>query len=374
MPKIVDATTDWLRFRHAPKLSIGTLYKLLERFGSTRRILQASAGTLADAGLSRETIAYLLQPDLPAAIELSLEWADQQGNTIVSFDHPAYPPLLKTIHNPPLLLYVRGNVNLLADPQLAIIGSRNPTTGGYENAKSFAEHFSRSGLVITSGLALGIDSAAHQGALAQSAPTIAVMATGADQIYPARHKKLAAAILEQGALVSEMPLNTKPLPELFPQRNRIISGMSLGVLVVEAAQRSGSLITARLAMEQSREVFALPGSIHNPLARGCHHLIRQGAKLVESAQDVLEELAPQIKSILKQDSALTFAHAPESEPLDAEYDRLLKALGFDAISIDQIAQRSGLAPKEVASMLLILELQGLVCAEPSGLYSRVQGN
>ena len=370
MPNTPNSISDWLLLQHAPKLGASSSHKLLLQFGSASKIRQASHTQLIGCGLQNITIEYLRQSSLPSAIEAELEWATNEKCHIISLDDPAYPGHLKTIHHAPILLYVYGDKTLLNDPQLAIVGSRNPTANGRDNAKSFAEHFSHAGLTITSGLALGIDGAAHAGALAADAPTIAVLATGVDRIYPASHKKLAADIIERGALVSEMPLGTNPLPQLFPQRNRIISGLSLGVLVVEAAQRSGSLITARLAAEQSREVFALPGSIHNPLARGCHQLIRQGAKLVESAHDVLEELAPQLLSILQKPALPNSTDKSLITNLENDNQRLLDALAYDPVSIDQLVERSGFSAKEVASMLLILELEGLVQTEAGGLYCR----
>lgn len=375
MPDSRAEIADWLVLRHTPGLGPGGTQTLLERVGDAGRIRRAGRRTLSEAGLAGEAIDFLHAPNLPGAVERELEWAAGAGHHIIAFDDPAYPPQLKTIPAPPPVLYVRGDPALLGEPQLALVGSRNPTAGGLENAKSFAAHFSRAGLVITSGLALGIDGAAHRAALDAGGPTVAVMATGADRVYPARHKGLAEAILERGALVTEMPLGTRPLPALFPQRNRIISGLSLGVLVVEAARRSGSLITARLAGEQAREVFAIPGSIHNPLARGCHHLIRQGARLVESAQDILEELAPRLRGLLEEPEQAQSPAAEQSPERDddAEYARLLAALGHDPVPVDLLIERTGLAARDVASMLLILELEGRVQVEPGGLYSRRDG-
>jgi len=267
---------------------------------------------------------------------------------------------------------VRGDVQTLKLPQLAIVGSRNPSASGRETARELAKFLSRSGISIISGLAEGIDCAAHQGALEAEGPgvTIAVTGTGLDLVYPRGHRELAHRVAESGALVSEFPPGTKARPEHFPRRNRIISGLSLGTLVVEAALRSGSLITARLAAEQGREVFAIPGSIHNPLARGCHSLIRQGAKLVETASDVLEELGVLIGSSgARRDEA---APAPISDvELDADYRKLLSEMGFDPISVDHLVQRTGLTADAVSSMLLLLELEGLVSALDGGRYCRV---
>jgi DNA processing protein len=281
---------------------------------------------------------------------------------------------LRQLPDPPALLYVHGDVSLLSEPQLAMIGSRNPTTSGQRTATEFAQYLASTGLIITSGLALGIDAASHQGALDVDMPTIAVMGTGLDRVYPARHRDLARRIAGQGALVSEFPIGTSPRAENFPQRNRIISGLSLGTLVVEAAKRSGSLITARHAGEQGREVFAIPGSIHNPLSRGCHHLIRQGAKLVETAQDVIDELcALATASSPSAPAAGSPAAVPATDPLqDFEYRRLLDAIGFHPTSVDQLVQDSGLTPAEVSSMLLQLELAGYIAAGPGGVYNRLK--
>jgi DNA processing protein len=255
-----------------------------------------------------------------------------------------------------------------------MVGSRNPSTSGKQTAREFAQHLASTGLVITSGLALGIDAASHQGALDVDMPTIAVMGTGLDRVYPARHRELAYAIAEQGTLVSEFPIGTSPRAGNFPQRNRIISGLSLGTLVVEAAKRSGSLITARYAGEQGREVFAIPGSIHNPLSRGCHHLIRQGAKLVETAQDVVVELgalagacAPAPDTRTTTDSA-----RHNATDLDSDYTQLLDLMGFEPISINQLVGTSGLTPAEVSSMLLQLEMSSYIAASPGGLYNRLK--
>jgi DNA processing protein len=371
MEGVVADLSDWLIIRHAPGLGHGRIQQLLEQFGGAGQIRAAKRTVLQQANLQAATVDYLLQDGLPAEIEAELRWAEAPGHRIIPFSAPDYPAQLRSIPLPPPVLYARGNACLLSDPQLAIVGSRNPSSGGRENARQFAHHFSQAGLVITSGLALGIDGAAHEGALISQGGTIAVMATGADRLYPAGHKKLAESILENnGLLVTEMPLGTQPLRELFPQRNRIISGLSLGVLVVEAARRSGSLITARLASEQGREVFAIPGSIHNPQARGCHYLIKQGAKLVESADDILEELAPSLRNRLASDIAGESNAKGLVSVLDEDHTRLLDAMGHDAVTVDQLVDRSGFSAREVSSMLLILELEGCIQSEANGSFSR----
>ena len=288
-PGSADPLIDWLTLCHAPGAGTATIHRLLENFSTPANALKASNGQLLQLGLKQTAINALRNPE-ETDLARDLEWREQPNNHIITCHDPAYPVLLSQLPDPPPLLYVHGSVELLSVPQLAMVGSRNPSRSGQQTAIDFARHLASAGLVITSGLALGIDAASHQGALDVNAPTIAVMGTGLDRVYPARHRELALRIAEQGSLISEFPIGTSPQPGNFPQRNRIISGLALGTLVVEAAIRSGSLISARYALEQGREVFAIPGSIHNPLARGCHHLIRQGAKLVETAEDVIDEL------------------------------------------------------------------------------------
>ncbi len=322
------------------------------------------------AGLS-DTSVDALRKTATTGVERDLEWLQQPGNQLLTWQHPHYPVLLAQLPDPPLLLYVHGDVTLLGEPQLAMVGSRNPTASGQATATDFARHLAAAGLVITSGLALGIDTASHGGALDARAPTIAVTGTGLDRVYPASNRELARRIAEHGALVSELPVGTPPLAENFPRRNRIISGLSLGTLVVEAALRSGSLITARLAAEQGREVFAIPGSIHSPLARGCHHLIRQGAKLVETAQDIIMELGP-LAGSCQQAVTSSIPSTDEPAQLGEEYAQLLEIMGFDPIPIDRLVVRSGLTAAEVSSMLLQLELGGRVASNPGGIYNRLK--
>ena len=306
------------------------------------------------------------------AVEQDLKWLEGDDNYFIPVSSPDYPAQLLNTPDPPAGLFVHGNLEALSLPQIAMVGSRNPSAGGAQTAREFAHHFARSGLAVTSGLATGIDAASHEGALAANGTSIAVTGTGLDRVYPAKHRDLAHAVAHQGALVSEFPPGTPPRPAHFPRRNRIISGLSLGVLVVEAALQSGSLITARLAGEQCREVFAIPGSIHNPLARGCHKLIREGAKLVETSADVLEELKPALSALLFENRAASpNMHSEEPTPQpDNEYGELLKAMGFDPISTDSLAARTGLPTKEVSSMLLLLELDGHVSSTHGGLFSR----
>lgn len=360
--------TAWLSLSLAPGLGSVGLGRLMEQFSSIDHILAASHGQLTELGLKPATIAALRQPD-EAAIEAGLSWAMQPHNHLLSLDDPSYPPLLKELNDAPGLLYLCGDPDLLSLPQLAMVGSRNPSRSGEQTAQQFARHLSQVGLTITSGLAMGVDAASHQGALEGRGLTVAVVGTGLDRVYPARNKALAHAIAESGLLVSEFPLGTAPTKGNFPRRNRIISGLSIGTLVVEAALKSGSLITARLAMEQGREVFAIPGSIHNPLARGCHRLIREGAKLVETAEHVIEELAPLIELSLSV-AGVEKPVRSESLEMDAEYLQVLDILGYEPTAVDMIVERSGLTAEAVSSMLLVLELQGYVENAPGGSYQR----
>jgi DNA processing protein len=365
----MDELSSWLTLLRTPGLHAARLRPLLERFGCV------------------DSIDWL--PDLrrqhAAAIDAELRWLEHHAHHFVPLDSPSYPPLLAEISDAPIGLFVRGDPGVLSLPQLAIVGSRNPTAGGRDNATGFAAYLARCGLAVTSGLAIGIDAAAHQGALAAGGVTVAVCGTGLDIDYPAANDALAEAIAKGGALVSEFPLGTPALQANFPRRNRVISGLSLGTLVVEAAVRSGSLITARLAAEQGREVFAIPGSIHNPLARGCHQLIRQGAKLVETGDDIFAELralvgahasalAPALQVAVSDErnsgAAGPGARVAAAPILDKAYEILLDALGFEPAGVDTLVERTGFAADEVASMLLILELDGELESRPGGRYVR----
>jgi len=354
---------------------------LLEHFPTAGDALAAPGREWLQAGVP-EALARHNERGDPERVEQILEWLDQSPQRqLIDRQDPLYPAKLAQLPDPPAVLFCIGDTTLLSQPQLAIVGSRSPTTGGGTNARAFARHLARQGLIITSGLALGIDAEAHRGALEANAPTIAVMGTGPDTIYPSTHADLAEQIVARdGLLVTEWPPGTGPRRENFPRRNRLISGLSEGVLVVEAGIHSGSLITARLASEQGREVFAIPGSIHNPLSRGTHRLIREGAKLVETANDILEELAPTLSAQLIQvDQAGTDGESdtrPHDQeqatgtPPDPDHARILDLMGFDPISADSLIERSGLTPAEVSSILLMLELSGQVATMPGGLYVR----
>jgi DNA processing protein len=363
----------WLKLARTPGLGAATAETLLHHFGSAEQALAASAAQWQRLGLPRHPARA--GPEIEADVERASEWLsrDTQDHHLLTLASDAYPPLLRRLQDAPVILFVRGDPGLLAEPQLAVVGSRNPSAGGRDNAFEFASFLSRCGLLITSGLALGIDSQAHRGALEGGEATIAVCGTGLDSVYPRGNMELAERIAEQGALVSEFFPGTAPQRANFPRRNRLISGLALGVLVVEAALRSGSLITARLAAEQGREVFAIPGSIHNPMARGCHRLIRDGAKLVESAEDVLAELGPLVASLSASTVPGTSADPSRDDPpgsLGKEYAQLLEACGSDPVSVDQLAERTKLTAAEVSSMLLILELQGYVESGAGGRYAR----
>ena len=357
---------DWLTLIRAPRLGNAGALRLLQHCGSAAGCFTPDIPASLD--LHAETRAWLRAPDRAAA-EQDREWMHKTGARLLTVTDPAYPPLLKQIPDPPFALFVRGDAALLSEPQLAMVGSRNPSVEGRRNAEEFAEYLARCGLVIVSGMALGIDAASHKGAL-KGGKTVAVWGTGLDKPYPPRNRELAQQILEQGVIVSEFPPGTPPLPTHFPRRNRIISGLSVGTLVVEAARQSGSLITARLAAEQGREVFAIPGSIHNPMARGCHRLLRDGAKLVESGADILEELAP-LLGLAALPAAPSAPGESAAAPEDPEYRLLLNSLDFAPTSVDALVERTGLTPDVVSSMLLMLELQGHVEASPGGRYSRV---
>ncbi len=341
-----------------------TIQKLLEQT-EPAAVFCASHAQLKQWGLSDSVISAIKSPDWPV-VEQDLAWARQDRHTIVTLNDPTYPAQLKEIDNPPPLLFIQGDIDLLRQPQIAIVGSRNPSPQGIQTARQFAHTLSRYGFVITSGLALGIDAAAHQGALEANGRTIAVAGTGLDRVYPARHKQLATDILEHGAIISEFPPGTQAKASNFPRRNRLISGLCLGLLVVEAAKQSGSLITARLALEQNREVFAIPGSIHNPLARGCNALIREGAKLVETTDDIFEELGE-------------YNQQPDAEPveniktgLDPEQENLLNLVQFSPTTIDYLIEESGLSIEIISSILLVLELEGYIASQPGSSYIRLK--
>jgi DNA processing protein len=359
-----DELAAWLRLLETPHLGRAAVRRLLERFGSAEAVFAARPAAWRDVVGPVAADALQAPPaSLQALLPATLAWLGQPGRHVVTLGDPLYPPLLLESPDPPLLLYAEGRVDLLAAPSVAIVGSRNPTAQGADNARAFATTLAQAGLTVVSGLALGVDGAAHEGALAAAAATIAVVGTGLDTVYPRRHRALAQRIVRHGLVVSEFPLGTPSLPPHFPQRNRIIAGLTLGTLVVEATLQSGSLITARMAADAGRDVFAIPGSIHAPQARGCHHLIKQGAKLVDGAHDVLDELG--WASAIVPGTA-TASHAP-ARPGDA----VLAALGHDPITLDLLVARTGWPSHDVQIRLLALELEGLVARLPGQRFQRL---
>ncbi|HEY0843988.1 MAG TPA: DNA-processing protein DprA [Noviherbaspirillum sp.] len=361
-----EELAPWIRLEQTPGVGTETARKLLGIFGLPANIFAAGFQALQE--VVSERIAHALTSPTNDAVLLqvdkTVEWAAQPGNRVLTLADPDYPKSLLDIPDPPFLLYVKGRLDLLSQPSVAVVGSRNATTQGVINAEKFSEALSRAGLTIISGQALGIDTAAHQGGLRGPGSTVAVIGTGADIVYPARNRALAHQIASEGCIVSEYPLGTPALAANFPRRNRIISGLSRGVLVIEAAAQSGSLITARMAAEQGRDVFAIPGSIHSPLSKGCHLLIKQGAKLVESAQDVLEEIAAGKPHTTP---SLPVPPTPEHRASSP----LMEAIGFDPVAPDALAARCGMAISDVNAELLSLELAGLIEMLPGGLVRRL---
>ena len=384
-----DDLADWLRLARVPGVGTQGQRALLAAFGLPGHIFAAGRGALAAVVGGAAADAVLAAP-AQADIERTLAWAGEAGNHILTLADAGYPRQLFDIADPPVLLYVKGEPALLSRPGIALVGARSATAAGEANAEAFARALAQQGLVVVSGLALGIDAAAHRGALAAGnagAGTVAVIGTGIDRIYPARNAALAREIAAAGAVVSEFPLGTPPLQHNFPRRNRLIAGLAEGVLVVEAALGSGSLITARLATETGREVFAIPGSIHSPLSRGCHRLIRDGAKLVETAEDVVEELrgrlgwpAPAVAPAASPGGRRrrgTEPAAPAEAPPQAalalgdETTRVLDAIGHDPTDLDTIAARCGLTVDALYAILLPLELEGRLAKLPGGRFQRI---
>lgn len=361
----------WLALYYAPGIGPVRFAELVQYFGGPRQVFSAGWSAWQAAGLRSKVTEYLCNPAWDK-VEQDLEWLEQPGHHLLTLANPDYPAHLREIHDPPPVLFVQGDVSLLNGPQLAMVGSRNPSRSGEDTAQSFARHLSLVGLTITSGLAFGIDAASHRGALNGSGKTIAVAGTGLAHVYPRQHQELAERIRGVGALVSELPPHTPAQARQFPRRNRIISGLSLGTLVVEATLRSGSLITARQAAEQGREVFAIPGSIHNPLVKGCHALIKEGVKLVETADDIIEELSGFQPFAPSSVPAFKSRSSTKSAELGEDYSQLLAQMSVEEpYSIDELVERSGLTPEAVSSMLLILELSGQVSSQAGGRYARL---
>jgi DNA processing protein len=361
----------WLRLILCEGLGRATARRLLAAFGSADGVLRARPQARQRAAGPHAEALDIEPPTLAPRLAAALAWLDGGvGRALWTLGDAAYPPALMQTADPPLALFADGDAAWLGHPMLAIVGSRNATAQGLDHARAFARHFSDAGWSIVSGLAGGIDGAAHQGALAGSGGTVAVVGTGPDIVYPARHRALAAQIRERGLILSEYAPGTPALPLNFPRRNRIIAGLSAGTLVVEATLQSGSLITARLAAEAGREVFAIPGSIHSPQSRGCHALIRQGAKLVESAQDMLDELGAPLQRSLP---LVTPADAAEDAEIPGDADALLAALGHDPVTLDALSARTGWDVSTLSVKLLEHELAGRVARLPGGLFQRRAG-
>lgn len=403
----LDTLQAWCALWRIPRVGAKRYARVLQAFGSPKAFFTLPDSERKRAGVSVD--GDILDKAKRGA-DTDIRWLqDNPDAHILTLDSPAYPPQLLMIADPPPVIFARGNVELLSVPQLAVVGSRSPSHEGLENAHNFSQFMTGKGVVIVSGLAQGIDGAAHEGALSQKAQqlsgeTIAVMGTGADRIYPAKHHNLAHRIVERGCIITELPIGTPVVPQAFPRRNRLISGLSLGTLVVEAGLKSGSLITARTALEQNREVFAIPGSIHNPLARGCNHLIRNGAKLVETAKDIFEELQPALLTFVENEKSATLDNKDRrtsvtQQPLstyaansgnsanstsnatasatnadvfadDPEKSCLWAALSHDPQPVDVLVQRSGLSANKVSSMLLIMELSGHVLKHAGGRFQK----
>jgi len=375
LPERSCSIDDWLIISLCTSLSSQRLADLLDVFGGAHQLVRASGAELRSAGLADKAASMLLQPD-ETRLRRASDWlaADPDNHHLINITDCGYPHLLIESGEAPPCLFIDGDPECLNMPQLAIVGSRHATPGGSESARDFAAHLAAAGLIITSGLAKGIDSAAHTGALDGAGRTIAVLATGPDIIYPAENLQLAERIRLQGALISEFAPGTPVRRDHFPRRNRIISGLSMGTFVVEAGLRSGSLITARLAGNYGREIFALPGSIHSPLSKGCHQLIKQGAKLVETAADIATEFGSLAGALstAEQYVALQTKLPAQAGHKDPDYAKLLDALGHDPLSIDRLAERSGLTAEQLSSMLLILELEGRVNSLPNGCFQLTQ--
>jgi DNA processing protein len=357
---------NWLKLVQIPNFSVVSLNKLKQKFDiGLPELFVMSKDSLQKTGFNNKQIKIILHPDTDV-INASLQWLSlTQNRFLLHFDHPSYPSLLKQTSSPPPLIYGYGNLEHLNNHQIAVVGSRTPSPQGKENAKLFARRLSECGWTVTSGLALGIDGLSHQGAILGGFTTIAVLGTAIDKMYPRRHIHLAEQILlNNGVIISEFAPNTLGRPEYFPRRNRIISGLSVGTLIVEAAIKSGSLITARCALEQNREVFALPGSIHNPLSAGCHHLIQQGAKLVTCVEDINEEF--QHLTLFTADNKEDKLEKNMLQSLAS--DKLLDSVDFEVTPLDIVAQRSGIEVADVMSQLLEYELRGIVVAVPGGYF------
>lgn len=363
----------WLKLANTPKINHANKRVLIDHFGSAEKLYDTPFSLVQKTINADSTFMQHLAFDVPdVQLQQQLQLLEQHQIQIIPWGHEHYPALLAQLSDAPVMLFCQGDVSLLNGPQIAMVGSRSASPGGLKTAFEFAKQLAQAGISITSGLAQGIDGAAHKGALPEVGKTIAVVATGLDQVYPRNHNQLANQIRQQGVIVSEFVPTTGPRREYFPQRNRLISGLALGVLVVEAGIRSGSLITARLAGEQGREIYAIPGSIHLPTSRGCHQLIRQGAKLVETTKDILEELRNSVDlfAMLPQDDTNNDTHATNN--LNADSKKILDLIDFAPTGLDELAEQTHIPIDKLSSILLELELSGLVAATSGGRYQRLK--
>jgi len=375
---MIDYNQAWLMLIRIKGLGFSRISNLINYFGRVENVFYQS-NYPNHLNIPKPAQALLKKPDLNI-IKSDLLWLELDNNSLLSIDNDLYPPLLKKTDSPPPLLFVTGSPDVLLQPQLAVVGSRNARAVGLRNTHSFCYDLAKKGIVITSGLALGVDGKAHSAALSSKGRTIAVMGTGLDVVYPAKHKELAHQIVENGALISEFPIGTKPHSHNFPRRNRIICGLSMGTLVMEASIKSGTLITARQTMEINRPVMAIPGSIHSPMAKGCHLLIKQGAKLVESAEEILEELTPLAQSLsveiqeklsILDDKTVKSSKNPYIKDENNDHQMVLEHIMYEATPIDEIIEKSRLKTQEVSSILLILELEDKIQALPGAKYIRI---
>lgn len=359
----------WFALLRAPAVVNRTLHKLLQKFKTPQQIFEADGQSLSASGLHKNTVEFLQHPPWDK-VEKDLKWQQSPSCRLITYTHKLYPALLKEIYDPPIALYLCGNPEILTALQIGVVGSRRPTPDGRRNTRELAGQLARLGVTVTSGLAVGLDSEAHKAALAAGGQTVAVLGSGLNVIYPAKNRNLAQMIVENGAIISELPPDYGPKPVNFPRRNRIISGLSVGTLVVEAAAKSGSLITAQLAVEQGREVFAVPGPIHNPLSRGCHDLISQGAKLVRDVNDILEEIGP-LAHISVNSGQNRHGDVKKIKELDECSKLLLDNIGSQPVSIDFLVKETHVAANVVSAKLLNMELSGVIESMPGGKYKRV---
>jgi len=373
MRQVPQDCVYWLRMHEIQGLGRQTTYQLLKAFGSAEAIFAASHANLRKV-VSDDIANQIKAETVSDQIKITLEWLAEPNNHLITLADKDYPRLLLETPDPPPILFAKGQLSCLQQPSIAIVGSRNPTAQGEKNAHDFAMLLAEFGFTIVSGLAIGIDAAAHRGALASNGKTIAVVGTGLDIVYPAKHRELAHEIIKQGLLISEFSLGTPSLPQNFVQRNRVISGLSMGCLVVEASLQSGSLITAKFATEQDRDVFAIPGSIHSPQSKGCHQLIKQGAKLVDAVQDIVHELKSEhFVSLAAMPLKKNFIPAKNTSPEEIPHadKALLDLMSFEPVTVEYLLQHSGLTSDTLSSILISLELDNKIASMPGGRYQRI---